>query len=374
MTDQMLLVFGILAGAVGLFAWGRPRADLVAILVVLALMVSRVLTPQEALAGFGDPVVLLIAAIFIVGEALVNTGVAHRLGEVVLKAGGGHETRLIVLIMILAGGIGAFMSSSAIVAMFIPVVLAIAHKTGLNRKRLLMPLSVAALISGMMTLIASSPNMIIENTLRARGLTPLRFFSWTPFGLAVLATGIAFMLGAHRLLSPQRTAADAGTQSPSAADLIDAYGLTARWHRLCVPAGTPLIQQSVAQMRPLYDRFGVVLVGVEKHPHGHTHFLPALPETVVEADDALFVLVGQDQVQPLIDTQHLQELPRLDERQHYEALQAIGVAVGRPDPGRTRFARAPPGHRAGHAPSRCAADGAPGGAATGLWRHAAGRG
>src|SRR5262249_20851797 len=128
LKDQMLLVFGVLAGAVGLFAWGRPRADIVAILVVLALMVSRVLTPQQALAGFGDPVVILIAAIFIVGEALVNTGVAHRLGEAVLKAGGGHETRLIVLIMILAGGIGAFMSSSAIVAMFIPVVLAIAHK------------------------------------------------------------------------------------------------------------------------------------------------------------------------------------------------------------------------------------------------------
>ena len=234
MTDQMLLVFGILAGAVGLFAWGRPRADIVAILVVLALMVSRVLTPQESLAGFGDPVVILIAAIFIVSEALVNTGVAHRLGEVVLKAGGGHETRLIVLIMILAGGIGAFMSSSAIVAMFIPVVLAIAHKTGLNRKRLLMPLSVAALISGMMTLIASSPNMIIENTLRARGLAPLRFFSWTPFGLAGLATGIAFMLAGRRLLSPQRTAEDAGTTSPSASDLVRSYGLTERWHRLRV--------------------------------------------------------------------------------------------------------------------------------------------
>jgi len=158
MTDQMLIVFSVLAGAVGLFAWGRPRADIVAILVVVALMLSRVLTPQESLAGFGNPVVILIAAIFIVGEALVNTGVAHRLGEAVLKAGGGNETRLIVLIMLLAGGIGAFMSSSAIVAMFIPVVLAIANKTGLNRKRMLMPLSIAALTSGMMTLIASSPN------------------------------------------------------------------------------------------------------------------------------------------------------------------------------------------------------------------------
>ncbi|MFO1420702.1 MAG: SLC13 family permease [Candidatus Competibacteraceae bacterium] len=205
MTEPMLMVFGILAGAVVLFAWGRPRADIVAILVVLALMLSGVLTPQESLAGFGDPVVILIAAIFIVGEALVNTGVAHRLGEFVLKLGGGNETRSIVLVMGLAGGIGAFMSSSAIVALFVPVVLRIADKTGLNRKRMLMPLSVAALISGMMTLIASSPNMIVENTLRAHHLAPLGFFSWTPFGLAVLVAGIAFMLGGRRLLGPQRT-------------------------------------------------------------------------------------------------------------------------------------------------------------------------
>src|SRR5260370_18472782 len=94
------------------------------------------------LAGFGDPVVILIAAIFIVGEAMVNTGVAHRLGEAVLKAGADNETRLIVLIMVLAGGIGAFMSSSPIVAMFIPVVMTIANRTGLNLQRRLLPLSV----------------------------------------------------------------------------------------------------------------------------------------------------------------------------------------------------------------------------------------
>src|SRR4029077_15313862 len=123
----MLTVFGILASAIALFAWGRPRVDIVAILVVLALMLSRVLTPREAFAGFGDPVVVLIAAIFIVGEALVNTGVVHRLGGGVVKLGGDNETRLIVLIMTFAGAIGAFMSSSAIVAMFIPLVLTVAR-------------------------------------------------------------------------------------------------------------------------------------------------------------------------------------------------------------------------------------------------------
>jgi di/tricarboxylate transporter len=142
-----------------------------------------------------------------------------------MKLGGGNETRLVVLIMLLAGGVGAFMSSSAIVAMLIPVVLTIAKKAALNSKRMLMPLSVAALISGMMTLIASSPNMIIEDALKSRGLAALGFFSFTPFGLAVLAAGIAFMLVARRMLSKQTVAEDAGAKSPSSYDLIGYYGL-----------------------------------------------------------------------------------------------------------------------------------------------------
>ena len=326
MTEQMLIVFGILAGAVVLFACGRPRVDIVAILVVLALMLSRVLTPRESLAGFGDPVVILIAAIFIVGEALVNTGIAHRLGEAVLEAGHGNEARLIVLIMMLAGGIGAFMSSSAVVAMFIPVVLTIANKTRLNRKRMLMPLSVAALTSGMMTLIASSPNMIVENTLRARGVAPLGFFTWTPFGVAVLAAGIAFMLLGRRLLSKRTADDDAGIKLPGAYDLLGPYGLADRWHRLRVPDGSPLIDRSVAQMQHLYDRFGVVLVGFEKHSHFKTLFLPALRETVCEADDAIFVVAGKEEVVRLIESQRLIELPRLDEARRGEALQEVGAA------------------------------------------------
>src|SRR5262249_22745086 len=315
------------AGAVGLFALGRPRADIVAILVVLALMLTRVLTPQESLAGFGNPAVILIAATFIVGQALVNTGIAHRLGEVVLKAGGRNETRLIVLIMLLAGGIGAFMSSSAIVAMFIPVVLTITNKTGLNRKRLLMPLSVAALTSGMMTLIASSPNMIIDHTLRERGLAPFGFFSWTPFGLAVLATCISFMLAGRRLLGQQLADEDAAdTTAPRASDLVSSYGLANRLHRLRLPVGSPLIDRAVVQIQPLFDRFGAFLVGLEKHPHGTTVFLPALPETVCATNDSVMVIARNDQVQQLIETQKLVELPRLDERQRGEALQELGAA------------------------------------------------
>ena len=326
MSGQMLIAFGILAGSIALFASGRLRPDVVAILVVLALNLSGVLTIQESLSGFGQPVVALIAAVSIVSEGLIATGVAYRLGEAVMKAGGSNEARLIALVMLLAGTVGAFMSSSAIVAMFIPVVLAIANKIGLNRKRMLMPLSVAALISGMMTLIASSPNMIVEDTLRARGLAPLCFFSWTPFGVAVLAAAIFYMLVVGRnLLSKQTTAEEAGAGQPSAYDLLESYGLADQWRRLQVPRSSSLVDRSVAQMQ-LLDRFGAVVVGFEKHQHGRDQFLPALPESVFEPDDVIFAVGSEEQTQRLIAAHDLVVLPRLDQRQRHEALQELGVA------------------------------------------------
>src|SRR6516164_4738610 len=280
MTDQMLIVFGVLAGAVVLFASGRVRPDVVAILVVLALNLTGVLTIQEALAGFGQPVVVLIAAVSIVGEGLIATGVAYSLGEAVKKMGGSNEARLITLVMVLAGRIGAFMSSSA----------------------------------------------IVEDTLRARGLPPFGCFSWTPFGAAVLVAAIAYMLIAGRnMLSRDTGTEETGARQPSAFDLLESYGLADKWHRLQVPRGSPLIDRSVAQMQPL-DRFGTVIVGFEKHQHGRPQFLPAMPETVFEPDDAIFAVGNDEQAEQLTTANALVVLPRLDQRQRHEALQEVGIA------------------------------------------------
>jgi di/tricarboxylate transporter len=328
MTEKMLVVFGILSVAIGLFAWGRPRADIVGLLVVLALMSSGILTPAESLAGFGSPVVILIAAVFIVSEGLVNTGVAQRLGDAVVKAGRGNETRLIAMIMLLAGGVGAVLSSSALAAMLIPVVLTISNKTGLNRKRMLMPLCIAVTISGMMTLIASSSNIIIENILRERGATPLGFFSWAPFGIIILAISILFTLTIGRdLLSRQRSEEETGDGSLKVSDTIAAYDLEDRWHRLSVSAGSSLVGRTVAEMQPLLrDRFGLMIVGFEKHRQGKREFLPALPETIFEAGDIIFTLVAEERLPELLETFGCQIAGPLDERQRQEALQDMGVA------------------------------------------------
>lgn len=334
MSHQMLIVFGILAGAVALFGWGKPAADVVALLVVAALMTTGVLGPGDALAGFGSPVVILIAGIFVVSAGLVNAGVTAFLGQFIVKLGGSNETRLVTLIMLFAGGVGSVLNSSAIVAMFIPVVLSIAAKTGLNKKRLLMPLGVAVMVSGMMTLIASSPNVIVENVLRERGVEPLfGFFSFTPFGLAALVIAVVFMLSIGRNLLSRKRSADGVDDSPGAADLIAAYGLSDRWHRLAVRDGSPLIGQPAAAAREAFTRqFGAELLGVERKDHQRSRFLPADPESVIEAGDVLFTL---------IDDRHLAEVtaelscavaPPLPEGQRQKMLQDIGVAEVMPAP------------------------------------------
>jgi len=291
-------------------------------------MATGVLTPEEALAGFGSPVVILLAATLIVSAGLVNTGLTQRLGELVVRLGRGSEARLVALIMLLAGLIGSFLSSAAIVAMLIPVVLTIATTTGFNRKRLLMPLCVAVMISGMMTLIASSPNIIVQEALKEHGVNPpLGFFSFTPFGLVTLAVSIVFMLSVGlNLLSRKRTG-KAGTETPKVDDVVSAYGLDERWHRLRVLADSPLIGQSVAAVRePLRETYGLRLLGFEKRSQGKTRLLPAQQESVFEADDMVFTLVEEHQVPALIENLRCAITGRLPESGRREALHDIGVA------------------------------------------------
>src|SRR5262245_45494311 len=136
-----------------MFAVNKPRLDVVALIMLTVLPFTGVLTMGEALAGFSDPNIVLIAALFVIGEGLVRTGVARRLGDWLITKAGGSETRLIVLLMVVVCGLGATMSSTAVTAIFIPVVLRICQSTGIGPGRLMMPLSAAALISGMTTLV-----------------------------------------------------------------------------------------------------------------------------------------------------------------------------------------------------------------------------
>lgn len=327
MTHDMLTVVGVLGVAIALFAWGRPSPDVVGIFVVAALITTGLLSPIEALSGFGSPVVILIAGVFVVSAGLVNTGVTQSLGHLIVKLGGSSEARLVTLIMLFAGGIGSVLNSSAIVAMLIPVVLSISATTGLNRKRLLMPLGVAVMISGMMTLIASSPNVIVENALRDGGVEPLfGFFSFTPFGVVALALGVAFMLLFGRNLLSRRHTDQSQDDSPGAADLIAAYGLSDRWHRLEVHSCSTLIGRSAAAIRqPLRDH-DVELLGLDRKDRQRSRFLPVDAESVIEAGDVLFALVEENRLADVTAALSCSAAGPLPPGQRQKMLQDIGIA------------------------------------------------
>ena len=204
MTNEAAFVFAVIAVAALLMASNRVRFDIVALLVVMALMLSGVLSIGEALSGFGSSVVALVAGLLVIGEMLARTGVARAVGDWILKKGGSNETRLLILIMVGAAILGAVMSSTAVVAIFIPIVLRIAADTGLNNQRMLIPMSYAALISGMLTLIATTPNIVVHEELKGAGYTGFGFFSFAPVGIAVLAVAVIYiLLIGRRLLSAE---------------------------------------------------------------------------------------------------------------------------------------------------------------------------
>src|SRR5262245_28353282 len=203
MSTELALVLALLAAAIVMFAVNRPRMDAVALITLTALPFTGVITMGEALAGFSDPNIVLIAALFVVGDGLVRTGVARRLGDGLTAKAGSSEVRLVALLMVVVGALGSMMSSTAVTAIFIPVALRIAQSTGTAPGRLMMPLSVAALISGMTTLVATAPNLVVNSELarQSEGRHSFHFFSFTPFGVPVLVLGILYMIFARRWLA-----------------------------------------------------------------------------------------------------------------------------------------------------------------------------
>ena len=287
MTGALALVLGLLAAAVVMFARGRPPMDAVALLMLALLPLSGVITVDEALTGFADPNIVLIALLFVLGEGLVRTGVAQRLGDWLVATAGASETRLLILLMAVVAGLGSVMSSTGVVAIFIPIVLRIAQSTGTPPGRLMMPLSMAALISGMLTLVATAPNLVIDAELRRGGGEGFAFFSFTPFGLPILALAIPYMLLARRWLATAE-AADAAAAKPRLRDWIAEYGLAAREHRVRVRRGSPLAGRTLEELR-LRDRSGAHILAIERPARFGREVVRPTAGTRLRAGDALLV-------------------------------------------------------------------------------------
>ncbi|MCP8349274.1 SLC13 family permease [Pseudomonas sp. FBF18] len=313
MNHELFWVLGLLFSAVALFVINRPRMDVVALLVIVALPLLGILSVQEALAGFSDPNVVLIAALFVIGEGLVRTGIAYRIGEWMAERAGNSETRLIVLLMVSVAGLGSVMSSTGVVAIFIPVVLSIAARMKVSPSRLMMPLAFAGLISGMLSLVATPPNVVVHSELVRHGETGFSFFSFTPFGLVILVLGVGYMLLTRNWLG-SATRKDGSTETRrTLLDLIIDYKLAGRERRLRVRPHSPLIGHSLSELK-LRTEHGANVVGIERQHKFSTRVISPDSSTLVHEGDVLLL----DLFSPKDDLRNLCQTMRL-EPLHFKA-------------------------------------------------------
>jgi di/tricarboxylate transporter len=326
MTADIFLVFGLLLVTIILFVIGRLRMDVVALLLIIALTVTGLLTPREALAGFGDPLVILIAALFVVGEGLFRTGVAFSIGNWLVGVAGTSEVRLLVLLMVVVAVLSAFMSNTGAVAIFIPVALNLAAKLGVPVARLLLPMAYAGSLGGMLTLIGTPPNLAVSTELTRAGMEPFNFFSFTPIGLLILVVSIGFIVLLGPLLLPRER--DDGSQDKgrlTLSDLVNHYQLGGTAHLFLIEPNCPLAGTTLAQAL-LRTRFGLTVIGLARMVSGKPVLAPALVQTEYRVGDVMFMTGTQEDVDRL--TVSIPGLTRIPVEEHHRGIvtREIGVA------------------------------------------------
>lgn len=291
MSDALITTI-ILGGTIALFISDRMRLDVVAMMSLLALACSGVVSVPEALAGFSSPAMLMIAGLFVVGAALTSTGVADWLGKRLEGGAGQGEVRVTIAVMGVGALLSAFMSSTGTVAILLPVVGTIAQRRGIAPARLFMPLAFAAHLGSNLTLISTPPNLLVSDALREAGHEPFRFFSFFGPGVVVMAVGVAYMAWIGRRALP--AGADrSGQHAPlTLADLASEYGLTGDLRALRIDAGSSLIGKSLAEanVRSVYE---VTLIGIERRRNGRRESCRVVPGHVFAEGDEILV-VGRE--------------------------------------------------------------------------------
>ncbi len=261
---EIWITLGLLGGAILLFVTEWMSVDLVALGVVIGLMVSGILTPDEALAGFSSQIVITVAALFIVGGAVMETGLADTISGKIIHFAGNSQFRLLVLIMGTVALLSGFISDTGTVAVMAPAIISISRKKGINPSKLLIPLSFGSLLGGAMTLIGTPPNIIVSDLLSANGYQPFAFFDFTPIGLVLLISGILFLALTSRYLLPDHQASTEMQRVDSPEELMQVYSLAEDLYRLRIRHGSPLVGKTLLES-DLGSKFGVIVLEITRN-------------------------------------------------------------------------------------------------------------
>jgi len=327
----MITTFVILGVTIVLFVWGRWSADLVALLSLLALALSGVIGTQDALAGFGNPTVVMIAALFVVGEGLSRTGVTGWGGKRLLEAARGSKIRLLVVVMTGTALLSAFISNTGTVATLLPAVVAAAWTVGSVPSRFLMPLAFAANTGGLLTLTGTPPNIVVAQTLEQSGLRAFSFFEFALIGAPLLIVTVVYMALIGRKILPSHSA---DTRPVDAAadleDLAAAYSLGENQFRLRIRSQSPLIGKTATEVAlgPIY---GAPLLRIEGRE--------ITQDVVLQRDDILVVRAQDEVIDKLMHELGLSLLPPTDAPGEFVSKE-LGLAEVIPTP-RSEYLGAP---------------------------------
>ncbi len=311
----MITTLVILAISVTMFIIGRVRSDVVAVCAMAALLIFGILTPAEALAGFSSTVVIMMVGLFVVGGAIFQTGLAKAASHRIMALAGGNDTFMFLLVMFATAIIGAFVSNTGTIALMMPVVVSVATQKGMHPGRMLMPLAFASSMGGMLTLIGTPPNLVIQEALTQAGETPLTFFSFTPVGLIIVVIGVLLMLPLSRMFLGKRKQkdGDAANKGKTLDQLVEEYNLQHQLRRYHITPQSPITGQTLAEL-DLRNRFGVSVMEIRRKAARSGRFIRnvkqsmPMPDSMMQAEDIIYISGDNKQMDRFAKDMKLEQL------------------------------------------------------------------
>ncbi|MBR5600438.1 MAG: SLC13 family permease [Bacteroidaceae bacterium] len=317
----MIETIAVLLLSVFFFINGKVRSDIVALCALVSLMLMNILTPEEALSGFSNNVIVMMIGLFVVGGAIFQTGLAKMISSRLMKLAGNSETRLFVLVMVVTAMMGAFVSNTGTVAIMIPIVVSMAMSVKMNPSRLLMPLAFASSMSGMMTLIGTPPNLVINDALIKGGYDGLGFFTFLPVGLICIVVGTILLLPLSKkyLSKPGALSGASASSGKSLKELVKEYGIANNLHRLQVSPRSLAVGKMIGEL-DVRKNFGINIIEVRHVDRSQRNLLSknvvqkaADSDTVLYADDMLYVSGAEKSVAAFAARYNLEVVPGGDE-------------------------------------------------------------
>ena len=315
----MIETIVVLLISVAFFISGKVRSDIVALCALVALMLFGILTPDEALAGFSSNVIIMMVGLFVVGGAIFQTGLAKMISSKLMKLAGNSEIRLFVLVMLVTSFMGAFVSNTGTVAIMIPIVVSMAMSVKMNPSRLLMPLAFASSMSGMMTLIGTPPNLVINEELVSNGYEGLGFFTFLPVGLICAAVGTLLLLPLSKkyLSKPGALSGASASSGKSLKTLVKEYGISNNLHRVQVNAGSLVVGKMIGEVdiRKNYSLNIIEVRHVERKRNQRNPLAKNMvqqaadSDTILRVDDILYISGSEAIVKVFAERYKLELLP-----------------------------------------------------------------